>query len=357
MTLKILITGICGFVGSEVARTLMQCFDSSGIQIIGIDNLSRSGSCRNRESLIRHGIHVLHGDIRNASDLESIHDVDWVVDAAANPSVLSGVDGKSSSRQLVEHNLAGTINLLELCKREHAGFILLSTSRVYSIQPLASLEVVEQGQAFQPTVFDQHIGLTAQGISESFPTVPPVSLYGSTKLASEHLAIEYGRAFDFPVWVNRCGVMAGAGQFGRADQGIFAFWLHSWREQRPLKYIGFGGDGFQVRDCLHPRDLVPLLRKQFDTENDGRLPIVNVSGGRDSAMSLRQLSDWCSDRWGRRTVAADLASRPFDLPWVVLDHQLATESWGWQPSVHTEEILEEVADFADSQPNWIAIST
>jgi CDP-paratose 2-epimerase len=61
--------------------------------------------------------------------------------------------------------------------------------------------------------------------------------------------------------MNRCGVLAGAYQFGKADQGIFSYWIHSWARRRPLTYIGFDGMGHQVRDCLHPRDLVPLARR------------------------------------------------------------------------------------------------
>ena len=89
-----------------------------------------------------------------------------------------------------------------------------------------------------------------------------------------------------PVFINRCGVLAGAGQFGRADQGIFAYWLNAHLRQRPLRYIGFGGHGHQVRDCLHPRDLAPLLAKQFAAP---ALPasdrIANFSGGAASARS------------------------------------------------------------------------
>ncbi len=52
-------------------------------------------------------------------------------------------------------------------------------------------------------------------------------MYGSTKLASEIVALEYGEAFGFPVWINRCGVLAGAGQFGTPDQGIFSYWINA----------------------------------------------------------------------------------------------------------------------------------
>ena len=350
--MRILITGICGFVGSELARGLMEG-SAGSTGIVGIDNHSRRGSWRNRDALNNLGITVLHGDIRHPSDLEGLGSVDYVIDAAAHASVLAGVDGRAGSRQLVENNLYGTINLLEYCKRHGAGFILLSTSRVYSIEPLAGLSLEVREQAFVPSAAAMPAGMSPAGISECFPTAAPISLYGASKLASEHMALEYGQAFGFPVWINRCSVMAGAGQFARADQGIFAFWLHSWKEQLPLRYIAFGGHGHQVRDCLHPRDLVPLLRQQMVTSRGERPATINLSGGIDSTRSLAQLSEWCADRWGPRKVAADHAPRPYDLPWVVLDHAQATQAWGWQPRTPVEQILAEIGDFADTQTDWI----
>jgi len=132
----VLVTGCCGFVGSELVCALLGCSDLPGLEIIGIDNLSRRGSWRNLDRLRSLGVHVQHGDLRSASGLEAIGSIDCVIDAAANPSVLAGVDGKASSRQLIEHNLLGTVNILALCKRWDAGLILLSTSRVYSIATL-----------------------------------------------------------------------------------------------------------------------------------------------------------------------------------------------------------------------------
>ena len=353
-------------MGSVLTEALLEHSDS--LEITGIDNFSRNGSWLNREKLLTKGVTLIHGDIRNAADLEALGPFDWVIDAAANPSVLAGVDGKSSSRQLVEHNLGGTINLLEACKRWNAGFILLSTSRVYSIPPLANLEVEVKDHAFSPVLDGSIPGISERGISEEFSTAPPVSLYGSTKLTSEALALEYGEAFDFPVWINRCGVMAGAGQFGKPDQGIFAFWIHSWREGRPLKYIGFDGMGHQVRDCLHPKDLAPLILKQAENSTSSSSRTINISGGLASSISLRQLSDWCVERFpdsetpGHRdselpTESVDLpATRPFDLPWVVLDPGFATESWDFNRSVSTSECCEEIADFAERNPEWIASS-
>jgi len=161
--------------------------------------------------------------------------------------------------------------------------------------------------------------------------------------------------FDFPVRINRCGVLAGAGQFGKADQGIFSFWTHSWARRRPLKYIGFGGGGHQVRDCLHPRDIVPLLIAQMGDPGRKVDPILNVSGGVESAMSLAQLSAWCTERLGPHQVTADTNPRPFDIPWMVLDSSAVKEAWGWTPSTSRNAILEEIAQHTQSHPDWLEL--
>jgi CDP-paratose 2-epimerase len=354
--MKILISGVCGFVGGTLARALLQ--SGRGHQVYGFDNFIRPGSETNRAELKALGVKLFHGDLRAASDLETLPACDWVIDAAANPSVLAGVDGKTSSRQLIEHNLGGTVNLLEYCKQHRAGFILLSTSRVYSITPLAALPVEAVDGAFRPTRgVPLPTGLTAAGVDESFTTGAPISLYGSTKLASEVLALEYGETFGLPVFINRCGVLAGAGQFGRPDQGIFAYWLNSHLARRPLKYIGFGGHGHQVRDCLHPRDLLPVLEKQFAAPKLAATDrLANFSGGAASAMSLRQLTAWCDARFAPLPVTADSTPRPFDIAWIVLDHAKATRLWDWQPQTSTTAILDEIATHARAHPGWLDIS-
>jgi CDP-paratose 2-epimerase len=354
--MRILISGGCGFAGSTIARALIE--SGKGHQVLGFDNFIRPGSETNRAELKQLGVRLFHADLRAASDLEELPDADWVIDAAANASVLAGIDGRTSSRQVVEHNLGGTVNLLEYCKRRRAGFVLLSTSRVYSIAPLASLPVVVEKHAFQPAPGPSlPPGLSAAGLDETFSTAAPVSLYGATKLASEALALEYGGAFGLPVFVNRCGVLAGAGQFGRPDQGIFAYWINAWRQRRPLKYLGFAGRGHQVRDCLHPRDLLPLLEKQLAAPTTAAVDrVVNVSGGRASALSLRQLSDWCASRFGPHDVGADGTPRPFDIPWLVLNHAKATQLWDWRPQTPVVAILDEIAAHAQSHPDWLDLS-
>jgi CDP-paratose 2-epimerase len=354
--MKLLISGVCGFVGSTLALALREFLP--GVEVAGIDNFIRSGSELNRRRLQAFGIRVTHADLRAQSDIDALPTVDWVIDAAANASVLAGVDGRTSSRQIVEHNLFGTVNMLEYCKARRAGFVLISTSRVYSISSLVALPMRVKDEAFG---LDQTgslpRGVTLNGLDESFSTAGPVSLYGTTKLCSEQLALEYGEAFGLPAWINRCGVLAGAGQFGRADQGIFAFWLNAWLRRRPLKYIGFGGSGYQVRDALHPRDLARLLATQLNAPGKSAPRIIHAAGGSQRAMSLRQLSRWCESRFGSHEVSADQAERPFDIPWMVMASDLAALHWDWRPEIPLADILEEIAAHAEQHPEWLEISS
>jgi CDP-paratose 2-epimerase len=355
--MRILITGACGFVGSRLLRRLRESLEN--VELLGMDNLCRAGSETNRATLKELGVKFFHGDVRSASDFESLPPVDWVIDAAANPSVLAGVDGQSSSRQVVEHNLNGTVNILEFCKRHGAGFVLLSTSRVYSIPPLCALPLRSNDSRFiLDTTKTLPAGVTSQGVNEDFSPTPPLSLYGVSKKMSEDLALEYAAAFKLPVWINRCGVMAGAGQFGRADQGIVAYWIHSWREGGPLKYLGFGGHGHQVRDCLHPDDLAMLLMKQMAWGGkDGKPRMGNVSGGLESAFSLAEMSAWCEQRFGRKQeVVRDGSERAFDIAWLVLDDGKVRSVWGWKPEIGREGIFEGVAEFAEGNGGWMGTS-
>jgi CDP-paratose 2-epimerase len=349
--MNVLITGVCGFVGSHIARYLVDA--GEGVTIIGMDSLARPGSEANRVGLRRLGVQLFHGDIRLASDVDALPAADWVIDAAAQPSVLAGRDGKTSSRQLLEHNLLGTVNVLEYCRRCRAGLILLSTSRVYSIPALKRLPLRVESEAF---TLDQRepwpAGLSPAGVGEAFSTEAPISLYGATKLASERLAQEYAEGFGVPVWINRCGVLAGAGQFGTAEQGIFSYWLHAHRARRDLRYMGFGGQGFQVRDALHPRDLARLVELQLSAGGSGRL--LNVSGGRAHSMSLAQLTAWCNQRFGPHQPVADASERPYDVPWLVLDSGTALAAIGWTPQIGLSQILEEIAEHAAAHPDWLA---
>jgi CDP-paratose 2-epimerase len=350
--MKLLITGVCGFVGSALAASLLERIE--GLSIVGIDNLMRPGSETNVERLRRLGVAFVHGDIRSASDVEALPDADWVIDAAANPSVLAGVGGGGTSRQLVEHNLGGLLEILEYAKRHSAGVTILSSSRVYSIAALAALPLRDTGRRFElDGAAALPPGVSARGVTAEFSTAAPISLYGSTKLAGEVLALEYGDAFGFPVWINRCGVMAGAGQFGTAGQGIFAFWVNAHLRRRALRYIGFDGRGKQVRDALHPADLAALIDAQMRSAQHSGGRIYTAGGGPENSMSLCELNDWCDERFGAHRPAPDVRPRTYDVPWLVMDSSAASRDFGWRPAVTLQRTLEEIAAHAAAHPDWL----
>lgn len=353
--MKILVTGACGFAGRAMIESLLRSVD--GIEIFGFDNLSRPGSELNRSALRCLGVRCFHGDLRIAADVMELPRADWVIEAAATPSVLAGVRGGTTSRQLFQHNLCGTLEILEYCRLHGAGLVLISTSRVYSIPALCAIPLVVKDSAFVPDPNQQMPeGLSANGIGPDFSTAPPVSLYGSSKLASEAIALEFGLTFGFPVWINRCGVLAGAGQFGTPAQGIFSFWVNAHLHRRPLKFIAFGGKGFQTRDAMHPADLAELIRRQIRSGRSGGQRIYTAGGGPGNAMSLAQLHRWCDERFGPHPVAADLQPRPFDVPWVAMDNSGVTGDFEWIPAMGLGAILDEIATHAESHPNWLEVS-
>jgi CDP-paratose 2-epimerase len=100
---------------------------------------------------------------------------------------------------------------------------------------------------------------------------------------------------------------------------------------------------------------VPLLIAQMQDAGRKVDPILNVSGGVESAMSLAQLSAWCTERLGTHEVSADTNPRPFDIPWMVLDSSEVGEAWGWKPQAQMPEILEEIALHAEKNPEWLSL--
>lgn len=343
--MNIVVTGSAGFLGNYVTNYLI----NKGHHVIGLDNLSRKGSELNAKSQEKNkkvSFHIC--DISDSNSLEYFlknQKFDWIIDCAAEPSVLAGFG--CGSKLLINNNLISTINLLEICKKTKAGFILMSTSRVYSIKELSNINYTKDEDRF---IIDNK-----ETISETFSTKPPISLYGSTKLTSELLAIEYSHMFDFPVWINRCGVIAGPGQFGKIDQGVFSFWIYSWLRQKTIKYIGFDGTGKQVRDVIHPFDICEVMYKQIHDRTIEEDPIYNLGGGIENSLSLKQLSLWCKKNISEddRHVLSSNEIRPFDIPVFIMNAEKAKKRWDFKTTMDINSILSEIKNYAIQNPQFI----
>jgi CDP-paratose 2-epimerase len=119
--------------------------------------------------------------------------------------------------------------------------------------------------------------------------------------------------------------------------------------------LGFDGTGHQVRDALHPADLALLVERQIRS-GPAATGTWNVGGGVPNAMSLAQLSDWCSERFGPRAVRVEGNPRQWDVPWLAMDHTRATGRFDWVPSRRVTDILDEVATNHRLNPDWLSLT-
>ena len=347
----ILVTGGAGFVGSNLAMAFKAAYPAQ--EIIVLDNLKRRGSEFNVPRLAEAGIAFVHGDIRNPEDLAFDRKVDLVIECSAEPSVLAGFGG--SPEYLVNTNLTGAINCMEVCRRHKADMVFLSTSRVYPYEPLNAVPTREDESRFAWDAAAGPAGWSPRGVAEDFSVYGAKSMYGATKLCCELILEEYRSMYGVRAVVNRCGVIAGPWQFGKVDQGVFSLWMQAHYFKRRLKYIGFGGLGKQVRDLMHVDDVFDLLELQLaDWDRaDGR--IFNVGGGPEVSLSLLETTRLCQEITGNRIpVDADPVNRPADLVIYLTDHAKVTAEFGWKPKRDARKVLVDLFEWVRSREKDLA---
>ena len=336
---NILVTGGAGFVGSRLALGLKERF--GGARVRSLDNLRRRGSELNLPRLRAGGVEFVHGDIRNPEDLELGDALDLILECSAEPSVLAGYDG--SPQYVVNTNLTGTLNCLELARRTGAATIFLSTSRVYPMAAINGLNYVERESRFDLGENPNVPGVSAAGFSEDFPLAGARSLYGATKLCSELVFAEYMAMYGLRGVINRCGVLAGPWQMGKVDQGVAVLWAARHLLGGSLSYIGFGGGGKQVRDLLHIDDLMELVFKQIELLDTCSGHTFNVGGGREVSLSLLEMTALCEEFSGRAiTIGRQPETRAGDIRLYLTDNGRVTAKTGWRPARDARVIMEDI---------------
>jgi CDP-paratose 2-epimerase len=339
---SLLITGGAGFIGSNLAVSFKRKYPK--LKVIALDNLKRRGSELNLLRLKENGVCFIHGDIRNPEDLVFNFDVDLMIECSAEPSVMAGLDNPG---YIINTNLNGTVNCLEACRRYKADIIFLSTSRIYPYRAINKIKTTEKDTRFEWKESQNIPGYSLKGINENFTTCGAKTLYGATKLSSELLLQEYIANYGIKGMINRCGVIAGPWQFGKVDQGVFTHWMLAHYFKKPLKYIGFGGKGKQVRDLLHIDDLCRLIDLQVNSlaKINGR--IYNVGGGRRISLSLLEATNLCRKITGNKiNIGKELKNRPGDIAVYLADNRSVNKDLNWQPQKSVNIILKDIF-------NWI----
>jgi CDP-paratose 2-epimerase len=341
--LRVLVTGGCGFVGASISVALAS--RNPDWQLVAFDNLRRRGSELNLPRLREAGVEFVHGDVREPGDLLGVSRIDALVECSAEPAVLAGFE---SPDYLVSTNLLGAYHCLELARRDDALYVFLSTSRVYPIETLRGLNLVESETRFELAPEQRVPGVSQDGISETFPLDGARTLYGTTKLAGELLAVEYTDAFGLRTVIDRCGVIAGPWQMGKVDQGVFTHWVLSHYFERPLRYVGYGGSGKQVRDLLFVDDLVALIEEQLRRPDEWVGFNGNVSGGRQCSLSLLEATELCRKLTGNDVPIEGVdQARPGDVPLLISDCRLLFERTEWRPSHSPAEMLGRITTWVD----------
>jgi len=338
---NVLVTGGAGFIGSNLAISFKQ--KCPQLEIVVLDNLIRSGSELNLPRLEKFGVEFIKGDIRNPEDLELGRKIDLLIECSAEPSVLAGYG--EDPKYIIDTNLIGTVNCLEVVRKNKSDLVFLSTSRVYPYKKLNNIKRKEQESRFEwEKQSDSGLaGFSEKGIGVDFPLEGVRSMYGATKLASEIIIQEYLDMYGLRGVINRCGVVSGAWQFGKVDQGIFALWMLAHYFKKPLKYIGFGGRGKQVRDLLSVDNLFDLIELQLDNLDKVNGQVYNVGGGLDISLSLLEATKLCEEITGNKIdISSDEATRPADVAIYITDNTKVYNDLGWKPKKDALSILKDV---------------
>tara|TARA_B110000459_G_scaffold27314_1_gene26907 strand:- start:1257 stop:2297 length:1041 start_codon:yes stop_codon:yes gene_type:complete len=321
--MKILITGGCGFIGSNIAIFLKNKINK--LTVDSLDNLSRNSSKINLIRLKKNKIKNFNINISNKSKINLLKKYDFIIDCCAEAAVEAS---KLEAERVFFTNLVGTFNILEKAKKDKSKIIFLSTSRVYSIKKLLSKakDINKKKYNFK--------------INENFSKKSPISLYGFTKLSSEKLIEEYSFSDNIKYIINRFGVVSGPWQFGKQDQGFISLWLWRFINKKKLNYIGFGGLGNQVRDIIHVEDVCELILEQINKINKINNKIFNVGGGLNNSISLKELTIK-----SRKITKNDIyigkitKTSNYDIPYYVTNNRKIYSFYKWRVKRDLETII------------------
>lgn len=318
-----MITGGCGFIGSNIAIFLKKKIKKSVIH--SLDNLSRNSSKINLRRLKKKKITNFNVDISDIKKINSLIKYDIIIDCCAEASVEAS---KTDTNRVFFTNLVGTFNILEKAKKDKSKIIFLSTSRVYSINKICAKakNINKKKYNFK--------------IDENFSKESPISLYGFTKLSSERLIQEYFYSNNLKYIINRFGVVSGPWQFGKQDQGFISLWLWRHLNKKKLSYVGFDGLGNQVRDVIHVYDVCELILEQINKIDKINNKIFNVGGGIKNSITLKQLTSKVQKITKNNIkIGRKLKTSIYDIPYYVTNNKKIYYYYNWRVKKNIDDIL------------------
>ena len=322
--MKILITGGCGFVGSNLALFLKK----KGFTVHTLDNLTRKGSTYNSNLLKKQKIKNYKINISNIKKIKSLPKYDLILDCCAEAAVEIS---KNDFDKVINTNLIGTINILKKSKNDKSKIIFISSSRIY---PLEEMNKIIKNKNLKSKI------KISKMFSEKDKIIGPKTIYGLTKLCSEMLIEEFSYAYKLKYLINRCGVISGPLQFGKQDQGFVSLWIWRHLNKKKLSYIGYGGYGNQIRDVLHIDDLSELILLQIKNINKINNKLFTVGGSKTSYTSLSQLTKLCQKITGNKIKMGKVSkTSSYDIPYYLTDNTHVSNTYRWKPKRNINQVV------------------
>ncbi|TKC03492.1 GDP-mannose 4,6-dehydratase [Pedobacter cryotolerans] len=336
--MRYLITGGCGFLGSNLAAEILK----KGDELFVFDNLYRTGTEQNLEWLKSLGkFKFFHSDIR------SYNDVEYAV-KESKPDVVFHLAGQVAMTTSVENprfdfevNVLGGHNILEAVRRYAPNAILTysSTNKVYG--DLEWMEYEETDTRFKAVGYDK-------GFDELVP-LNFQSPYGCSKGTTDQYMLDYAKMFDLNTIVFRHSSIFGGRQFATADQGWIGWFVKQAIDIKSGVSTGnftISGTGKQVRDVLFANDLIDCYFSAVDNINATKGKAFNIGGGMDNSLSLLELFQFLENHLNISMNFDRLPVRQSDQKVYVADIAKANEVFNWTPKINSEDGLKKMI-------NWV----
>lgn len=338
--MKLLITGGCGFLGSNLASDAL----ARGDELIVFDNLYRNGSRENLTWLQTQGKFTFeHGDIRNKNDITRViqsYKPDAIFHLAGQVAMTTSI---ANPRMDFEVNVMGSHNLLEAV-RLHAPDAMLvysSTNKVYGdLEQFTYRETETRYECIEkPNGFDEATSLEFH------------SPYGCSKGAADQYMLDYARIFGLKTVVFRHSSMYGGRQFATYDQGWIGWFCQKAVEAKrgQLKEpFTISGTGKQVRDVLHADDMIRLYFAAIDRIDVAHGQAFNIGGGMGNSLSLLELFVMLEEIAGTKLNFIKLPPRESDQRVFVSDLAKAKKILGWEPAVSARDGVSRMVEWVNA---------
>lgn len=315
--MNVFITGGAGFIGRWVTKRLLE--DNHNVWIL--DNLT-NGRKENIKELLGHKNlkDFIVGDIKDKTLLAKIFEnkFDICYHLGASINVQDSID---DPRTTFDNDAAGTVNILEECRKQNTKVVFMSTCMVYD-----------------------RAG-TEKGINELHPT-KPASPYAGSKIAGENMVLSYWYAYKMPVAVIRPFNTYGPFQKTGGEGGVVAIFIKRNLQGDTLNIYG---DGTQTRDLLYVEDCARFVAEAgYSDSVNGE--IVNAGLGRD--ISINDLARLISGD-EKRIVHVPHIHPQSEIQKLLCDYTKAKTILGWEPKISLEEGIKRTEEWIKSNPHLI----